>query len=162
MRVAKGKILFDAHRYREAIDSCKSALELESNFASAYQVLAQAYAHLGEQNNALDAATKYVELSQRSGWALLELAYVYAVAGERPKSDRIVAEVTARSGEFSPYDMATIRSAWHDPAGAMPWLEKAVAARSVDVILMRVDPRLDNIRSDPRFKEILAQVAPRP
>ncbi|MEY2547577.1 MAG: hypothetical protein QOD64_159 [Verrucomicrobiota bacterium] len=162
IRVAKGKILFDAHRYREAIDSCKSALELESNFASGYQVLAQAYAHLGEPTSALDAATRYVELSQRSGWALLELAYVYAVAGDRPNSDRIVNEVTARSGEFSPYDMATIRSAWHDPAGAMPWLEKAVAAHSVDVILMRVDPRLDNIRSDPRFKEIVAQVAPRP
>jgi adenylate cyclase len=162
IRVAKGKILFDAHRYREAIESCKSALELESNFASGYQVLAQAYAHLGDQTNALDAATRYVELSQRSGWALLELAYVYAVAGDRPNSDRIVNEVTARSGEFSPYDMATIRSAWHDPAGAMPWLERAVAAHSVDVILMRVDPRLDNIRSDPRFKEILAQVAPRP
>ncbi len=162
IRVAKGKILFDAHRYREAIESAKSALELESNFASAYQVLEQAYAHLGEHSHALEAATKYVELSQNSGWALLELAYVHAVAGNRAESDRIVKEVTARSGEFSPYDMATIRSAWHDSDGAMPWLEKAIAARSVDVILMRVDPRLDNIRSDPRFKEILARVAPRP
>jgi adenylate cyclase len=162
IRVAKGKILFDAHRYGEAIDSCKSALDLEPNFSTGYQVLAQAYAHLGEQSKALEAATKYVELSQHSGWALLELAYVYAVAGNRAESDRIVNEVTARPGEFSPYDMAAIRSAWHDPAGAMPWLEKAVAARSVDVILIRVDPRLDNIRSEPRFKEIVAQVAPRP
>jgi serine/threonine-protein kinase len=162
IRVAKGKILFDAHRYGEAIDSCKSALDLEPNFSTGYQVLAQAYAHLGEQSKALEAATKYVELSQHSGWALLELAYVYAVAGIRAESDRIVNEVTARAGEFSPYDMAAIRSAWHDPAGAMPWLEKAVAARSVDVILIRVDPRLDNIRSEPRFKEIVAQVAPRP
>jgi serine/threonine-protein kinase len=162
IRVAKGKILFDAHRYGEAVDSCKSALDLEPNFSTGYQVLAQAYAHLGEQTKALEAATKYVELSQRSGWALLELAYVYAVAGNRAESDRIVNEVTAHPGEFSPYDMAAIRSAWHDPAGAMPWLEKAVAARSVDVILIRVDPRLDNIRSEPRFKEIAAQVAPRP
>jgi adenylate cyclase len=83
------------------------------------------------------------------------------VAGNRTESDRIVDEVIAHSGEFSPYDMATIRSAWHDPDGAIPWLEKAIAARSVDVILMRVDPRLDNIRSDPRFKELLTRVAPR-
>ena len=161
IRVAKGKILFDAHRYREAVESSKTALELESNFASAYQVLAQAHAHLGEVANALEAANKYVEISQRSGWALLELAYVYAVAGNREESDRIVNEVTAHPGEFSPYDMATIRAAWHDPDGAIPWLEKAIAARTVDVILIRVDPRLDNIRSDARFKELLARVAPR-
>jgi serine/threonine-protein kinase len=160
-RVAKGKILFDAHRYREAVDSSKTALELEPSFASAYQVLAQAYAHLGEQTKAIEAATKYVELSRGSGWALLELAYVHAVAGHRAECDRIVSEVTARPGEFSPYDMATIRSAWHDPDGAMPWLEKAIAAHSVDVILIRVDPRLDNVRSDSRFKELLTRVAPR-
>jgi serine/threonine-protein kinase len=161
IRVAKAKILFDAHRYREALDSCKAALDLEPGFASAYQVLAEAYAHLGEQPNAIQAATKYVELSQGSGWALLELAYVYAVGGDRVESDRIVNQVTARSGEFSAYDMATIRSAWHDPDGAMPWLEKAIAAHSVDVILIRVDPRLDNVRSDPRFKELVLRVAPR-
>ena len=161
IRVAKGKILFDAHRYREAVDSCKTALDLEPSFASAYQVLAEAYAHLGEQTSAIEAASKYVEFSQGSGWALLELAYVHAVAGNRAECDRIVSEVTARSGEFSPYDMATIRSAWHDPDGAMPWLEKAISAHSVDVILIRVDPRLDNVRSDSRFKELLARVAPR-
>jgi tetratricopeptide (TPR) repeat protein len=161
IRVAKAKILFDAHRYPQAIESCKTALELESSFASAYQILAQAYAHLGEKTSAVQAATRYVELSHGNGWALLELAYVYAVLGNRPESDRIVNEVTARSGEFSPYDMATIRSAWHDPDGAMPWLEKAIAAHSVDVILIRVDPRLDNVRSDPRFKELVRRVAPR-
>jgi tetratricopeptide (TPR) repeat protein len=161
IRVAKGRILFDAHRFREAIDSAKTALDMEPNFASAYQVMGQAYAHAGEADHALEAATKYVELSQGNGWAKLELAYVYAVAGNRAESERIVNEVVAGSGEFSPYDMAAIRSAWHDSAGAMPWLEQAVAARSVDVILIRVDPRLDNIRSDPRFEELLKKPGPR-
>ncbi len=51
-----------------------------------------------------------MELSEGSGWSLLELAYTYAVAGNRAESDRIVNAVTARSGQFSPYDMATICS----------------------------------------------------
>jgi TolB-like protein/Tfp pilus assembly protein PilF len=132
--VAKGNILFVAHRYQEAIDCCKKALELEQDFASAYQVLGQAYAHLGEHGKAIDAAKKYVELSEGTGWSMLELAYSYAIAGNRAESDRIVNEVTARRGGFSPYDMATIHSAWRDAAGAMPWLERAIDQRSVDVI----------------------------
>ena len=104
---------------------------------------------------------KYVELSAGTGWAKLELAYAYAVAGNKQESDRIVEEVTKRPGQFSPYDMATIRAAWHDNAGALAWLEKAVEQRSVDVIWIRVDPRLHNVQSDQRFREILARMVPR-
>ena len=86
-----------------------------------------------------------------SGWAKLELAYAYAVAGNKAESDRIVNEVTSQPGPFSPYDMATICAAWHDSDGAFHWLEKAIEQRSVDVIWIRVDPRLDHIRVGPAF-----------
>ena len=102
-----------------------------------------------------------VELSNGSGWAKLELAYAYAVAGNKAESDRIVNEVTAQPEPFSPYDMATICAVWRDTDGAFRWLEKAIEQRSVDVIWIRVDPRLDPVRSDPRFAEVLARLAPR-
>ena len=103
---------------------------------------------------------KYVELSGGSGWARLELAYAYAVAGDKAESDRIVSEVTSQPGPFSPFDMATICAAWHDAEGAFQWLDKAIAQRSVDVIWLKVDPRLDNVRSDPRFAQVLTRMAP--
>jgi hypothetical protein len=91
----------------------------------------------------------------------LELAYAYAATGNKAESDRIVNEVTSQSGPFSPYDMATICAALRDSNGAMTWLEKAIERRSVDVIWIRVDPRLDPARSDPRFTDVLTHLAPR-
>jgi adenylate cyclase len=158
---SKAKILWVAHRYQEAIDQCRRALDLESNFAAAFSTLAQASVHHQQYPEGIEAAKKFVEISNRSSWAKLELAYAYAVAGNKVESDRIVNEVTAQSEPFSPYDMATICAAWHDTNGAFPWLEKAIELRSVDIIWIRVDPRLDPVRSDPRFTQVLARLVPR-
>ena len=138
-------------RYDEAIDQCRRAIDLQAISASAFSILAQAYVHAQTYPEGIEAAKKYVELSNGSGWAKLELAYAYAVTGNKAESDRIVNEVTSQSGPFSPYDMATICAAWHDTNGAFHWLEKAIEQRSVDVIWIRVDPRLDNIRYEPAF-----------
>lgn len=105
---------------------------------------------------------KYVELSKNSGWARLELAYTYAAAGRKADADAIVGEVTVHAGEFSPYDMATICAAEHDNPAALRWLEKAIEQRSVDVVWIRVDPRLDNVRSDAQIQQVVARMKPGP
>ncbi len=158
---SRGKILCAAHRYPDAIACCLKAIELEGNFGPAFQVLAQAYLQNKQYPEGIEAAKEYVELSDDSSWAKLELAYAHAVAGNKAESDRIVNEVTSQPGPFSPYDMATICAVWRDTDGAFHWLEKAIEQRSVDVIWIRVDPRLDNIRDEPGFREVLARMVPR-
>jgi TolB-like protein/Tfp pilus assembly protein PilF len=157
----KAKILYMARRYEEAIAQCHRALDLEGDFARSFSILGQALIQAGKYPEGIEAVTKFVELSSNSGFAKLELAYAYAVAGNKPESDRIVNEVTIGSGPFSPYDMATICAVWHDNTGAFRWLGKALEGRSVDVIWIRVDPRLDPIRPEPGFQDIVARIAPR-
>ena len=81
---------------------------------------------------AIEASGKYVELSGGTRWAKLELAHVYAVAGNKSESDRIVNEATTLRTDFSSYDMATIYSAQDDISGALPWLEKALGGCCLD------------------------------
>jgi eukaryotic-like serine/threonine-protein kinase len=161
IRATKAKILFVARRYDQAVEECRAALDLEPNFASAFSLLGQAYAHLGRFSAAIEASNKYVELSGGTGWAKLELAYAHSLAANKAESDRIVRQATTGRTDFSPYDMATIRSAQHDSATALQWLEKAIQQRSVDVVWIRVDPRLDDVRSDPQFRRVLAHMVPR-
>jgi len=158
---SKAKILWVAHRYEEAIDQCRRSLDLEGNFAPTFSTLGQAAVHNKQFPEGIDAAKRFVEMSNRSGWAKLELAYAYAVAGNKVESDRIVNEVTSQGEAFSPYDRATICAVWRDTDGAFQWLEKAIEQRSVDAIWIRVDPRLDPVRSDPRFTQVLARLVPR-
>jgi eukaryotic-like serine/threonine-protein kinase len=41
---------------------------------------------------------------------------------------------------------------------AFAWLKKAFLERSWYLVLLRVDPRLDNLRSDPRFQDLVRRV----
>jgi predicted Zn-dependent protease len=160
VRVAKAKILLVAHRYDDAIKQSQAAIDLAPDFASAFSVLAQAYLFNKQPGEGIEAAKKYVDLSAGSGWAKLELAFAYATAGSRAEAERIARETIALRDRFSPYDMATIYAAWGETDSALQWLRQAVEQRSVDVVWIRVDPRLDNVRPDPRFQEILKKMTP--
>ena len=161
VRVTKAKILLVARRYEDAIKQSHAAIDFEQDFGSAFSVLAQAYLFNKQPAEGIEAVKKYVDLSADSGWAKLELAFAYATAGNRAEAERIVRETMASRDPFSPYDMATIYAAWHETDNALQWLKQAVEQRSVDVVWIRVDPRLDNIRSDPRFQEIVKSMTPR-
>jgi TolB-like protein/lipoprotein NlpI len=161
IRVTKGKILLVAGRPNESIDPCLEALQLEPDFAPAFSMLGQVDAQTGNFPKSIEAAQRFVRLSQNTGYAQLELAYAYAMAGNLAASDEIVREVTDHGRAFSPYDMATIFSARHDADDALRWLQKAIDQRSVDVIWLRVDPRLENVRNDARFERLLTRLSPR-
>ncbi len=40
----------------------------------------------------------------------------------------------------------------------MAWLERSFAERETDLVDLAVDPRLDPLRGEPRFRDILAEV----
>ena len=160
IRTSKAKILAAAHRYQEALEECRRALEIDGNFALGFSVLAQAQLHLQQYPQGIETAKKFVELSSGTGFARLELAYAYAIAGDKTNSEQIVKEVTTGPGPFSPYDMATICAVVGDHAAAFGWLGKAIEQRSVDVVWIRVDPRLDPIRDKPGFQETVARMVP--
>ena len=41
---------------------------------------------------------------------------------------------------------------------AMTWLERAYEERDLHLVLVNTDPRLDALRSDPRFDDLLRRI----
>ena len=53
---------------------------------------------------------------------------------------------------------ARLYAAVGEKAQALAWLDKAFEERDGGLSLLKVDPGLDGVRSDPRFQAILARV----
>jgi len=65
----------------------------------------------------------------------------------------------SESRYVSPYDVATICAALGRRDQAFVWLEKAYHERSGWLgVWLNVDPKFDNLRSEPRFSDLLQRV----
>jgi hypothetical protein len=62
-------------------------------------------------------------------------------------------------GPFScPASLPPAQFALGDFSQAFAWLEKVYEERSVTLILLKVDPMLDPLRSDPRYQDLLRRM----
>jgi hypothetical protein len=88
------------------------------------------------------------------------LAHTHAIAGDRDASLRLLGDLltTARARYISPYDIAVIHAGLGDHAAAITHLQAAFADRSPWMVFLPVDPRLDALRGEPAFGEILAEL----
>ena len=58
----------------------------------------------------------------------------------------------------SPFFIALVYTALGDKKQALDWLDSAVVKRSGSVRYLVIEPRLDSLRSEPRFSELIRRV----
>ena len=64
----------------------------------------------------------------------------------------------AKKSYVSPFDLALIHTALGEKDKAFVPLDKAVAERSTFLVYSKWEPRLDPLRPDPRFGQVLKQI----
>ena|SRR3989442_5328414 len=142
--------------------AAEKALELDPTLSEAHTMLGI--------TEAQDFARALVELRRAESlgshaWTVAAIGRVYAETGRRDSALRVIDNLRerAKSEYVTPYGIATIYAALGDRDHAFEWLENAFRDRSEDVLLMKVDPRIDRLRADPRFAPLLvrAGLAPR-
>jgi TolB-like protein/DNA-binding winged helix-turn-helix (wHTH) protein len=155
-----GLVSFFARRYDEAIAQCRRTLELNAGFSPARDYLCRAYEQEKLYDEAISECQKGIVLGEGDPGCSGSLARVYAAAGKRPEALKIISNLRELSKQkyVSPYQIAHIYTALGDFDQAFAWLEKAYAARSMALIELKVDPRLDPLRSDPRFQDVLRRM----
>ncbi len=147
--------LFWARLYDQAIEQCIKARQLDPQFPLTYYYLAHAYEQRRRYGEVLAALTEGGRLWGSSERKLL--AHSYAVSGRRAEALEILDQIRKQpdGGANEPYDMALIHAALGDKDAALSWLERAVREYSVWAMFANVDPRLDGVRSEPRFQQVL-------
>jgi hypothetical protein len=83
-----------------------------------------------------------------------------ARAGRREEARATLDEVLALAERqfVSPYGIASYYAVSGETEQALAWLEKAYAERDGTLAWLKVHPRLDGLRSEPRFRDLLARM----
>ncbi len=148
-------------QYDQAIETYHKALELEPKFGRPTR--ARAYAGKGQPAQAIAEAQRVRQVTD-SPLVLASLAGVYAVSGERGEAEKLLKELVEISKRryVCPYEMAQAYVGLGKKEEAFQWLDKAYRDRSSCMPYLKMDPRFDPLRSDPRFQTCCAASASRP
>lgn len=152
---------FLARRYDQAIEQGGKTLELDPNYVPAYYFRGVAYVKKNMYKEAMAEFEKGVSISPDDLVALTGLGYGYAAMGKRADAGKVLSRLNVMSKrEFvSPVWMAKIYSGLGDKDRAIDALERAYEDRSiVSVAIIKTNPMLDPLRSDPRFAELLRRL----
>ena len=155
-----GWILFQSHRYDEAIHESRSTLAVEADNASALLTLGFVLIANNQPGDAIPLLEKAVSVSNRSPAVIGVLIRAYAHAGRRSDALQLLGELKRR------------REAGYVPAGAFvnaylglgendqafAWLEQAYKEQSNILQFLKVHPFFDPIRGDPRFADLVRRV----
>lgn len=157
LATAVANVLFLAGKYDDAIQQSKKALELDSGAVSAHTVLRWAYEKKGMQHEALAAFEQERVFAGDTPTTSAKRAHVLASVGRRDEAKAILEDIVARRQErwVSAYEIAIIYCLIGDFNSSFQWLGQAEREHAVGFTFVRVDPRLEALRSDPRFAALL-------
>jgi tetratricopeptide (TPR) repeat protein len=148
-----------SHEYQHAIEQANKTLEIDANDVDAVSVLGLAYEQLGNYPQAIQQWVKVQRLQGHEARAT-ELRQAFERAGYKGYLSKDAnddeAEGNLYRGGLAPSAAADYAMLGKKDA-AFTALEKAFTHR-IGVVDINVDPRLDGIRSDPRFADLLRRV----
>ena len=158
--VAMGDVLYQQHQYDQAIEQYRKALEMDPNSGIAHWAIGNVYVQKGMYDEAIAEYQKSIPLSGDSPDEPASLAYAYALSGRRQEALQIIDDLKQRSkrGYISPTIIAFIYAGLGENDQAFEWLDKAYDGRDFILVLLKVEPLFDRLRSDPRFADLSRRV----
>jgi tetratricopeptide (TPR) repeat protein len=152
-------VLLMARRYDQAIVESQTVVERQPDFGYARAVLGLAYAENGRYVEAVTEVQSATRLDD-SPYILALLVQMHALARNRPEAMKVLQDMEqlTRKRYVCSYEVATAYVFLREKDQAFRWLDKAVEERSDCMVMLAVDPRLDSIRSDPRFQDLQRRV----
>jgi tetratricopeptide (TPR) repeat protein len=158
-----GEFLGLARRYDEAVAQLQNTLKMDPHFLLAHVNLADVYNYEGKYTEAEKHALEALDVDPNSMWVKGVLATCYALEGQKQKARTMMESMqrSARVGEIG-HHFASVSVALGDKDAAFHWLQVAYDHREGSLILLRVIPYYDPVRSDPRFTKLLQRIEAKP
>ncbi len=150
--------------YERAVQECKKAMEMSPGYFMLHFILGRAYARLGMNAEAI--AQLKPEGYRLGEIPLLDaaLGLAHSMLGHTQQTEKMVEAFHAHAQRR--YIPATYFGMLHAGLGdkdqALAWLEKAYEERADGLTWLNVEPMLDEVRSDPRFRNLIQRIGLEP
>jgi TolB-like protein/Flp pilus assembly protein TadD len=154
-----GWTLYESRRYDEALAYFQKALDLDQSFSRAHWGIAEPYELKGNYDKAIAELQRSRQIDDSSSTLAL-LAASYARAGRKAEAQSILAELNQQRKlkYVDGYRLAEIYAALGDKEQALGLLEDAYKERSSLLIWLKLEPKFDSVRSDPRYTDLLHRI----
>ncbi len=148
-----------ARQYDRAIEQFRKVIEMDPNFIWTHFFMGWAHEQRGDYEEAIHEFQKTAQLDD-SPLILAALGHTYVLSGRRDEALRVLDEMKEirERKHVSSYHFAIIQAALGDRDEALRWLEKSYLAREEALVWLKVDPRLDTLRTDARFIDLQRRV----
>jgi tetratricopeptide (TPR) repeat protein len=145
-----------AKDFATALAQAERVVRMEPSFHWGHFFAGWALERLGRGGEAVVALKEAVRCSSNSPVMLGGLGHALAVLQDRSAALRIADDLEkVRGGQaLFGYELGIIQAALGDYEQAFRWFRRAVEERSGWIAYVRVDPRLDLLRADPRFEDV--------
>jgi len=160
MYTTASNVFYMARLHDQAIAQNQKALELSPKYPLALSQIGWSYLQTGRFEEAIEHMEQSVGLSPDNTQLLWMLGHAYAVAGETDLAQEVLSDLheLADSRYVMPYGIAVIHTGLGEKSEALDWLEKAYEERNGWMVYLQVAPRLDTLRDEPRFQDLLARM----
>jgi len=148
-----GDASYFAREYEKSVFHYRMSIELDSRFDGAHTDMARSLEALGRFDEARERYEEGRRLAGGIAGPSFGLAHLAAAAGDEAEARRILGELTAARGTrvVSAWGIGALHASLGDVDEAFRWLDIAIGEKASGLILLRVHPRLDPIRKDPRY-----------
>jgi len=160
INVAVGWALYNARRYDEAVAQLRRTIELDPNYPVTYWILGLVLRKTARYEPAIAEGEKAVQFSGGSPLMRAALAHTLGAAGRTTEALQILDDLTqlAKAKYVAPYFFAGIHISLGEADRALEYLEKSYEEHSHWLIYLHMDPGMDGLRDNPRFRELLRSV----
>lgn len=146
--------------YQRAVDECEKAKQLDPEYFMLHFIAGRAYMRLNEHAKAI-AHLKQAR-TETGDMPLMDaaLGLAYAVSGKKAETIKLAEafKAAAKKRYIPPTYFGMLFAGLGDKDKAMIWLEKAFDDRADGLTWLNVEPMLDEVRSDPRFQNLIRKI----
>ena len=158
--MAEGVCLNAAGKPDEALAGLQKALELDPNFFATHLMMSNSYLQKGMFAEAIAEARKAKAFNGDNAIFDVNIAYALAKSGKNEEARTVLNELLKASADHyvPPSSIAAVYNVLGERNEALTLLERAVDARDVDCVFLKVEPIWNNLRNEPRFIELMRRM----